>query len=497
MRLSKTLAFAALVNEGASSRVVSANFHRVQFPVDPVQITRRGDTLNLAAINNITGGGYYSELYIGTPGQKTLLHLDTGSSDTWIVDKQADLCTSRSLQGQLGEGCVKPVDSSASSTFKVVSRNGFDITYLDGRNIRGDYIQDTVSFDGKTTTNQQLGFATQTVKGSGLMGLGFSENVSSRRRYPTILDSMVAQGHIGRKAFSMWLNDLSSSEGTVLFGGVDTEKYVGTLTTLPLVEDLNSGSITSYSIAMTGVAVETPDERVVQMTADSFNATTILDSGSTVCLFPERLTKSIWAKFGVVDAGYGLIDCKWRGAMGEGHFIDFDLVRVKIRVPLEEMVLDNLDRIMDQLDDLTPFDRTCMFGIQNSALFDVTSSRFAILGDTFLRSAYVVYDETNQQVGIAQANLNSSRSNIIELRANGSALPTATGVASQVTTPAPTRTARGDATRLVSTASSTPTAGEPESAASHHSAPSSGPEGLFAVLAMAVFTATGAMLLAD
>lgn len=290
-------------------------------------------------------------------------------------------------------------------------------------------------------------------------------------------------------------NDLSSSEGTVLFGGVDTEKYVGTLTTLPLVEDPNSGSITSYSIAMTGVAVETPDEKLVQMTADSFNATTILDSGSTVCLFPERLTKSIWAKFGVVDAGYGLIDCKWRGAMGEGHFIDFDLARVKIRVPLEEMVLDNLDRIMDQLDDLTPFDRTCMFGIQNSAIFDVTSSRFAILGDTFLRSAYVVYDETNQQVGIAQANLNSSRSNIIELRADGSALPTATGVASQVTTPAPTRTASGGATHLVSTASSTPTAGESKSAASHHSAPSLGSGGLFAVLVMAVFTATGTMLL--
>ncbi|TQN73325.1 putative aspartic-type endopeptidase opsB [Colletotrichum shisoi] len=495
MQLSKTLAFAALLNEGASSKVVSANLHRVQLPVDLVQITRRGDTLDLAAINNITGGGYYSEVYIGTPGQKTLVHLDTGSSDTWVVDKQADLCISRSLQSQVGGGCVKPIDSSASSTFKVVSRNGFDIRYLDGRNMRGDYIQDTVSFNGKTITNQQLGFATQTVKGLGFMGLGFSEGVSSRRRYPTILDSMVAQGHIGRKAFSMWLNDLSSSEGTILFGGVDTEKYVGTLTTLPLVEDPNSGSITSYRIAMTGVTVETPDGKLVQMTADSFNVSTLLDSGATVCLLPERLTKSIWAKFGVVDAGYGLIDCKWRGTMGEGHFIDFDLARVKIRVPLEEMVLDNLDRIMDQLDDLTPFDRTCMFGIQNNAIFDVTGSRFIILGDTFLRSAYVVYDETNQQAGIAQANLNSSQSNIIELRADGSALPTATGVASQVTTPAPARTANREATDLVSTASSMPTAGESKSAASHHSAPSLGSDGLFAVLAMVAFTAMGAMLL--
>ncbi|KZL66089.1 eukaryotic aspartyl protease, partial [Colletotrichum incanum] len=495
MKLFRTFALLALVREGASQKVVSASFHRVQFPPDLVQITRR-DTLNLAALNNITGGGYYSEINVGTPGQKTLLHLDTGSSDTWVVDKQADLCTSRSLQRQYETGCTETFDSRASATFKVVSTNGFDITYLDGKNIRGDYIQDVVSFDGKTIRNQQLGLAIQTVRGSGLMGLGFSESVAARRQYPTILDNMVTQGDIGRKAFSIWLNDLSSSEGTVLFGGVDTEKYIGTLTTLPLVDDYHSGNITSYSVAMTGLAIEAPDGKAVEMAADSFNASAVLDSGSTVCLLPERLTKSVWATYGVIDAGYGFIDCKWGGAMGEGHYIGFEFAGVKIRVPLEEMVLDNLDSIMDQLEGLTPFDRPCMFGIQNSAIFDVTSGRFALLGDTFLRSAYVVYDESNQQVGIAQANLNSSRSNVIELRANGTVLPTVTGVASQVTTPAPTRTAGGDATRLVMTVFVTPAASESGNAASRHSGVSSGSDGFICVLVMSVFAVAGAMLLA-
>lgn len=211
MKLSRAFALAALSKEGASQSVVSTSFQRVQFPPDLVQITRR-DTLNLAAINNITGGGYYSEVQVGTPGQKTLMHLDTGSSDTWVVDKQADLCTSRSLQRKYGTGCTGTFDSGASSTYKLVTSNGFDITYLDGRNIRGDYIQDSVSFDGKTTTKQQLGLAIETVKGTGLMGLGFSEGVATRRRYPTILDNMVSQGHIGRKAFSIWLvRNLASS----------------------------------------------------------------------------------------------------------------------------------------------------------------------------------------------------------------------------------------------------------------------------------------------
>ncbi|KAF9879616.1 aspartic endopeptidase [Colletotrichum karsti] len=404
-----------------------------------VQITRR-DTLDLTAINNITGGGYYSEVEVGTPGQKMLLHLDTGSSDTWILHKQADLCNSQRLQRTYSTGCTRTFDADESSTYKVVSRNSFDITYLDGKNIKGDYISDTISVNGKKVSNQQLGLAIHTVKGSGLLGLGFSTGLSTRRSYPTVLDNMVSQKLIGRKAFSLWLNDLSSSEGTVLFGGIDTEKYLGSLTTLPLVEDFHSERMTSYSVAMTGVSIEAPDGKVTQAGPQSFNASTVLDSGSTVCLLPDKMTKQIWAKFDVVDAGYGFIDCKWRGADGDNYFIDFEFDGVTIRVPLEEMVLDNLDPIMDQLDGLLPFDNPCMFGIQSNAAFGVTSSGFALLGDTFLRSAYVVYDEINHQVGIAQANINSTRSNIIELRADETALPTATGVATQVSTPAPTRT---------------------------------------------------------
>ncbi|KAK2006424.1 eukaryotic aspartyl protease [Colletotrichum eremochloae] len=508
MRLSGAFALLAAVHEGATQKVVSADFHRIQFPPDLVQVTRRG-TLNLAALNNITGGGYYSAVQVGTPGQKALLHIDTGSSDTWIIDKQADLCTSTSMQRQYGTGCTDTFNSSLSSTFKVVSPNGFDVTYLDGKHIRGDYVQDVVSIDGKTIKNQQLGLAFQTTKAAGLLGLGFTEGTTSQREYHTILDTMVMQGQIGRKAYSIWLNDLSSAEGTVLFGGVDTEKYIGKLTTLPLVNDFYSGKVTSYSVGLTGVAIEAPGQKAVEMAAGSFNASTVLDSGSTVCLLPPDLAKAIWAKYDVVDAGYGIVDCAWAGPQGEGHAVDFEFAGggLRVRVPLEEMVLDNLAGVADQLEGVVPFDRACMFGIQNSATFNVESDRFALLGDTFLRSAYVVYDEANRQVGIAQANLNASRSNIIELRANETALPTATGVASQVTTAGPARTAGGGGgahsttTPPVSTAaageSAAPTASESANAAPRGGATSSwGPDGVFLASFMSVFALAGAALLA-
>ncbi|EQB56222.1 eukaryotic aspartyl protease [Colletotrichum gloeosporioides Cg-14] len=434
------------------------------------------------------------------------MHLDTGSSDTWVVDKQADLCNSPRMQRTYGTGCTSTFDTTKSSTYKLVTRNGFDITYLDARNIQGDYISDTVNINGKKVSSQQLGLAIQTVKGSGLMGLGFSTGVSTRRSYPTILDNMVSQNLIGRKAFSLWLNDLSSSEGTLLFGGIDTEKYIGSLTTLPLVDDYHSERITSYSVAMTGVSLETPDGKMTELAAENFNASTVLDSGSTVCLLPDRIANQIWEKYDVIDAGYGFVDCKWRGPDGENHFLDFEFNGVTIRVPLEEMVLDNLDPIMDQLDGLLPFDNPCMFGIQSNSAFDINSSRFALLGDTFLRSAYVVYDETNQQVGIAQANLNSTRSNVIELRADETALPTATGVASQVSTAAPTRTASGNtggrggggresgsgATSVLAT----PTPSATENAASRPGMTPLGFDGTVVAALISVFAIFGAALLA-
>ncbi|OLN96398.1 putative aspartic-type endopeptidase OPSB 2 [Colletotrichum chlorophyti] len=493
MKLSGILAIAALSTKIASQKVVSASFHRVEFPPDLVQITRR-DVLDLTAINNITGGGYYAEVEVGTPGQKALLHIDTGSSDTWVIDRGADLCTTRYLQAEYGTGCTATFDTRASSTYKLVSAYGFHITYLDRRTIRGNYISDSVAFGGKTISNQQLGLALETDTGSGLMGLGFSEGVSSQQQYPTILDNMVSQGHIGRKAFSLWLNDLSSSEGTLLFGGIDTEKYIGSLTTLPLVSDFQTGNITSYSVAMTGLSVEGPDGNMVELASEDFNASTVLDSGSTVCLLPERLTHQIWLQYEVIDAGYGYIDCKWKEAKGADHYIDFEFDGVTIRVPLEEMVLDNLAPIMDEIRELFPWERPCMFGVQNSAYFNIKSSRFALLGDTFLRSAYVVYDEANRQVAIAQANLNSTRSNIIELRANETALPTATGVAFQISTPAPTRTAGGGG-GTTSTGLVTPTPTDVGSGASHRDAAFTGINGFLLVVLNSLIAVVGATLI--
>jgi len=56
-------------------------------------------------VNNITGGGYYASVEVGTPGQPIEMVLDTGSSDAFIIASNADLCTSARLQRYYGETC--------------------------------------------------------------------------------------------------------------------------------------------------------------------------------------------------------------------------------------------------------------------------------------------------------------------------------------------------------------------------------------------------------
>lgn len=73
----------------------------------------------------------------------------------------------------------------------------------------------------------------------------------------------------------------------------------------------------------------------------------------------------------------------------------------------------------------------CQFGIEPAG------DRPILLGDTFLRSAYVVYDLDNRQLSLAQTDFNSTTSNVREIAAGANGVPgvsaTATGAAAAQT----------------------------------------------------------------
>jgi hypothetical protein len=211
---------------GVVSLQISKTNHRLDLGAVLGRLARR-DTIGLGALNNITGNGYYADIEVGTPPQKIQLHLDTGSSDTWVIPVDSRLCTSASAQrdNPMG-GCATPckrlpqltvkfltiflincpaVDKSKSNTYKVTISRGFDIEYLDKTTTSGDYFTDVVNIQGKSIPAQQLGLGQSGGTGHGIMGLGFVSGVAAAKEYPTIVQSLVDAGHIGRKAYSMYL----------------------------------------------------------------------------------------------------------------------------------------------------------------------------------------------------------------------------------------------------------------------------------------------------
>ncbi|QUC17995.1 uncharacterized protein UV8b_02236 [Ustilaginoidea virens] len=409
----------------------------------------------LAALNNVTAGGYLADLGVGTPPQPLTVQLDTGSSDTWVNAAGSAYCADDAQQSLTGY-CTATFDPAKSSTYALVSQAGFSITYLDGRRISGSYFNDTVTVGGRPVAAQQLGLALSSDRPSGIMGLGLRANVAARAKYPTLVDTMVAQGVIDRPCFSLYLNDIGAQSGSVLFGGIDTAKFSGGLAVLPLqplpargasssaaaAAAAAAANVTSYAVSIRGVAATG-----LSLPAAAAGSVAVLDSGSTVTLVPGPLADQLQSPFGVAVVSYRgestppLVDCAYAGPKGSGVRFDFLFDGVTVAVPMREMVVDALPALIRAADPealglpsrAKDWQGICLFGIGSSSAYGVQSDRFYLLGDTFLRSAYVAYDMQALQVGLAQASLNATESNIVALSAASTGLPQLTGTGRNTT----------------------------------------------------------------
>lgn len=223
---------------------------------------------------------YLANITVGTPPQPITLQIDTGSSDIWMSSSTASNCTGAAGAELCSGGTF---NSGASSTYKVVNNN-FNISYVDGTGSVGDYITDTFKIGGATVQNQEMGLAFQTSIGTGIMGLGYPIREATCRTYPcatqysTLVQNMVANKQINSAAYSLWLDDLQANTGSVLFGGVDTSRYIGNLVTLPIQLDADAGIVTDFTVAWTGFSIG----GCSTFAPVTLSAPAILDSGTTL-----------------------------------------------------------------------------------------------------------------------------------------------------------------------------------------------------------------------
>ncbi|KAI9810989.1 MAG: hypothetical protein M1827_005720 [Pycnora praestabilis] len=415
-----------LVRRDAVPAVVGFDIQRrhVANPLARDRLRRRAtsNTVGLALDNGETL--YLANVSLGTPAQKLSLHIDTGSSDLWANSPKSQICKSK------GSPCagVGTYTANSSSTYKYVSSD-FNISYVDGSGSTGDYATDTLAIGGATLTDLQFGIGYVSALQEGVLGLGYGvnevqANQNNKQPYPNVPQLMANQGIIQSNAYSLWLNDLDASQGSILFGGVDSDKYQGELQTLPIIAE--DGVFAEFIITLTALGLSSGGSSS-QSIASKESIPVLLDSGSSLTYLPDAIASNIFSAVGAQydqqsQAAY--VPCS---LMNNDTTLDFTFTTPSISVAMSELVIDpgtNPDGSAVTFNDGTP---ACLFGISSAG------QSTNILGDTFLRSAYVVYDLSNNQISLAATDFNATSSNILEIGTGTSGVPSASGVAGAAT----------------------------------------------------------------
>ncbi|KAK3905580.1 aspartic peptidase domain-containing protein [Staphylotrichum tortipilum] len=345
--------------------------------------------------NQRRGTRYAVDIEVGTPRQKLTLLLDTGSPDTWVNP----MCDTANLPADCR--AFPQFDFTKSTSLKTT--NARDVLVYGIGNASVAYVLETVVIGSARITNQVIGIAFKSYD-IPLGIFGISPPVTGDNKYPYVLDMMATQGLIKSRAFSLDLRGIDNPNGAIIFGGIDTGKYIGALAKRPMLSPQQSpGGANRYYVAMTGVGVTFPDGTTAK--AEALSVPMFLDSGSTFSYLPTPIYQAFTAFFtdGQRDpkSNYYFVPCDVRKLAGS---IDFYFGSKTIRVLLNDFIWEAQGQ--------------CVLGV-------LPNDDEPTLGDTFLRAAYVVFDQDNRNIHLAQAA--DCGTNLVAIGSGADAVPSSAG----------------------------------------------------------------------
>ncbi|KAK2010080.1 eukaryotic aspartyl protease [Colletotrichum eremochloae] len=337
--------------------------------IHPLEKLRRRDVSDTdAPILNVTSTTYLIELDIGNPGQDTKVAIDTGSSELWVNPNCNKAGSTAMTQSCRANGKYDPEDSTTASVLQQTGR----IKYGKGE-VLLQYVADNITIPGSDISLSDVifGYATDSVELSrGILGLSFGEAYNNTG-YPTMLEEMKAQKVIESLTIGIALGTKQEKTGSGLisFGGVDTKKFSGNLHTAPVLPPQNGENLYRYWVQLDSVGLSQSGSRAKTYANTEFPV--FFDTGATLSYFPSALVDQLGNDLGgrlEPSLNMYLVPCSSQGT------IDFKFGDYTIKVPLSEFIWQ-------------VGDNACVLGA------DKASDNSYLLGDSFLRSTYVVFDQ--------------------------------------------------------------------------------------------------------
>ncbi|ORZ15224.1 aspartic peptidase domain-containing protein [Absidia repens] len=343
------------------------------------------------------GSGYYGEISIGEPAQTFQVVFDTGSSDMWVISSR---CESRGCQGH------RQYSRQASRSYRVFGRfydddsnDGADdddddnnedilgtvmeVSYGTGH-IRAWLGQDTVGVGSMILRDQVLGEATTLshdfmgMPFDGIFGLGLISLANSKQ--PPPFYSMLRHDLLDSPIFAMYLQPHG---GEIDFGALDTTRYNDPLRYTALTDDRY------WKIKLDNVHFG--KQFIGKRQA-------IVDSGTTLMIVTPKDAETI---HGVIHGAVNNGDSTWSipcHAIDSLPPITFVLADHENDHGFFELSLPASAYVLDPMHSTATM---CLSGISGQRLD--RAGHTWILGDTFMKHYYTVFDYGKKRIGFAKA----------------------------------------------------------------------------------------------
>ncbi|KAL8775018.1 MAG: hypothetical protein Q9209_000497 [Squamulea sp. 1 TL-2023] len=323
---------------------------------------------------------YLSPVTIGTPGQVLNLDFDTGSADLWVFSTLLKKTTNTS-----GHNVFDP---KKSKSFKETPGSSWRITYGDGSSASGSVGTDNVTIGGLTVENQSIELA-KTLSpqfasgvGDGLLGLAYGNiNTVTPKPVATPVENMITQADIPKTSelFTAYLgsykdkNDVDHGASFYTFGYID-EVALGGQTPWYCSIDSSNGF---WQFKSTTASVGS--KKVTRA-----GNTAIADTGTTLALVDDKLCAAIYdsipgAKYDSYQQGYVFPS---NVTLEKLPVVAFDVGGKEFAVQKEDLAFASAGNGMTY------------GGIQSRG-----DLPFDILGDTWLKGIYAIFDQGNKRFG--------------------------------------------------------------------------------------------------
>lgn len=305
-----------------------------------------------------------------------------------------------------------------------------------------------------------MAVATTTTRGYGILGIGYESNEANIQtgngtQYPNLVEALVDAGASASYAFSLWLDDLrkfarfamtydfiltllDDGSGSILFGGIDTAKYSGQLTKVSVYKTPNRADdeITEFLVALTSLSITSSSGTDV-LTPANYVAGVVLDSGASFTILPNDIAALIYLEVGATynaTLGVATLPCSTANKAGSINYGFGGPGGASISVSMNELIFPITLRSGSNLLDNSG-NVVCTIGIQPQG-----TKTTLLFGDTFLRSAYVVYDLINDEIAMAPTNFNATGSNVVAFASAGAPIPSAVKATGQAAVQSATAT---------------------------------------------------------